>query len=56
MFYHTLASRPEKVYCKHADKPHYMKSFPCALYRLDWQSKARNAQQLVRQGPGFTRR
>ena len=54
VFYHTFAGRPEKVYCRHADKPHYLNRIPCPLYRMDWQKKGgdmltgANAQQFLK--------
>lgn len=47
MFYHGFVGRQDVALCKHADILHHIKNRPCPLYRLDWQSMASRAQQIL---------
>lgn len=48
LYYHVSSKHPNKVFCKHAEKPHYMKSYPCPLFKLDWQSKAQESEKFLK--------
>ena len=39
---------PGKVFCKHKDKPNYMKPGKCVLYRLDWAKNAPATAQFLK--------
>lgn len=50
--YHQVNPKPSKpeliALCAHAHKPLHLLDQPCPLYRLDWQKKAAQGQQLTK--------